>query len=337
MAGVGRTIARAYVDAVRTDIANLANFAGPSSSLFSMAVDRHNQDNPQNRLHALTRYMVNVRNTRPTPPRRRKRVKRKKKTNKKKKTFLPNSTKMPRTRTYRRKRTSRKRTQKIQTSMPKTQLVALRSTHLLSMDPGAAGATSFVSLNANNPIDPIDTTDSQSMTISSTEHHPKHWDQYEALYEHFEVTKFKAKIRYLVGNSQANWATFIVPTNEYNNTEIKAICQDTGEFATRLKEATRAASVKFFNGGTSTRPGHVNTVGQKTLDIKSLLGRNTTAADRVGNTAASDTEAAPGAVAKLYMGFGSLAAVDFTSAQVILDLEYTIRFSGLPDKEGVAV
>ncbi len=249
------------------------------------------------------------------------------------KVFRKITKRMPR----RSSKTSRTRRVQSKLPFPKSRLVELKSIHQVTMDPAGSGVVSILSLDVNNPLDPIDISDSAGTAIIKAEAHPKYWDVYETIYERFEVIGYKVHFRFLSNNSVNNTCVAICPANVAHATETKAIMQTIAIFGARIKESHPEATVRYnaaasgdndFNF-TVTRKGNVRK--QQPADVRA----NGTL---IGKTLASDAQADPASIMKLYVAYGSINGTpDLGPIDVIVTMSQMVLFSGLPDRVSVGV
>lgn len=319
----------------------MIRLGAPITTPFMMAIDRHNQENPENRISHLYHYDVRV--SRPV------RISQKEENKKNK---ILRSITNPMKRSYRRRQTNkkprsaRKKTtvprpvrkfrKRLSDGFPKTTLVRLKAVHQAVLDPAASSTPAYCSLSCNNPIDPFDVSDSNGFSLTSTEHHQKLWDVYEKVYENFEVVGFKVNVKLLNPNQQLSVALFGVFGNTNNKAEIKSIIQESVTGATRLKEEVKHATV-IYHTGASTQSRAIYNITKK-VNIRKLEDASKDHTSLVGYTSASNSETAPTATPRCYIGLTPLvASQDVTGFTAIISTEYIIKFSGLPDLAGVAV
>lgn len=221
---------------------------------------------------------------------------------------------------------------------PHTKTVRLTSTHLIDLNPDALDNTAFVSINVANPLDPIDTADSQGMTIDSTEHHPAYWSIYEQIYERFEVIACKVSVIHLANNITNNCAYFIVASSTKENDEVKAVCQDTITFATRIHEMFPGRGRVMYTANGSGENAEKVTMS-KAVNIAKLEGVKDKADNvLIGQTSRNDTEGAPTRTPKIYAGFGTLrSSIDIAQSETIVKIDYIVRFTARSRQEGAAV
>lgn len=252
------------------------------------------------------------------------------------KTYRKKTYKKNKKRTYRRKA---KVPRRVPTSPPSSMLVKLNSFHTCKVDPGATDAVSYVTINMNNPIDPLALGTGASMV--STEHHPKYWDFYSSVYDRYEVISTRIEATFYQANGAAVLAVFMVPASHLHKDECLTMLTDTVTFAPRLKEAYKRALVHMTASSTEESIGIK--LSQNT-NIKKLEGlKKGRAADGGGEfqaqTAASGTENAASRLPVTYIGAGAVAGggIDLVEFVVLLKISYCVLFTSLTgDQEGAA-
>ncbi len=244
---------------------------------------------------------------------------------------------MPKGRKYTKK--SKKRSRIARTPFPGTKVITLKSTHQVQLNPGATDATSILSLNPNNLLDPVNASDSVTMTQISTEKHPRYYAELENVYERFRVIGFSYKFTILSNNQNQNLAIAVCQAANPHVTEVKAILGDTVTFATRLIEAVKGAKVVWVSNssGLANFKRNMSIKGNE----KTMLSHDQKLTDaNVGKTAASDSEAAPSATPRVWLTIGAIGSgsVDLNPMDVIVEQSQIVLFTGLQgDKEGTAV
>lgn len=213
---------------------------------------------------------------------------------------------------------------------PSTALVQLSSEHLVSLNP-AANVTAYVSLNINNPIDPIDTTNSSGLTLISSEHHPSYWNCYEAVYGRFQVISAQAQVYFMHNNITASSAHFITCAPSITADDVRTILGNNFTFATKLRELYgRNSFIKYGTNGTGSNSVMVKL--SKRCNIAKLESLDNKDATLMGKTSANDSESAPSRSPQIIAGFGCLrSGTDLGQVECRVRINYVIRFSDLAE------
>ncbi len=243
---------------------------------------------------------------------------------------------MPRNRGYKKKKRT-KRYRQVATRFPDSTLMKMVSYHQGDIDPAASGATGWVDINLNDPINPIGTGKTFTMTTGNAEHHVKYWNTLEGLYQKFQTISYKITFTIIDNANSQPYSMFVVPSSTEELTEITALVNDTFTAGTRLKEMNSRAKVRFIT--TTSETPQMETLVIKG-NIRKLEGmrKGANTAELQGTTSASGSELAPVRTPKLFCGLGALASVDLSNVTVIIKIENVILFSALTgDLQGADV